>query len=278
MSIVAKVIWILESHPREQLDLDELASITGRSRSYLSRIFPLVTGYSVTKYLRARRLSEAARKLASGAPDILAVALDAGYGSHEAFTRAFRDQFGTTPQAVRLSRSTDAIKLVEPLRMEATNTSTISPPRIEDRAEMRFVGLSETHNMKSPAGIPDQWRRFQPYIGSIDGAVGEAAYGICSAIDAEGRLEYIAAVEVRPGTEAPTGLSVATFEPLRWARFAHEGDVISIRQTIGAAEQWLNENGYRPAETIRGFAEYYGPAFDVRTGTGDIEIWFGLKQ
>ena len=29
-----------------------------------------------------------------GAPDILSVALDVGYGSHEAFTRAFREQFG----------------------------------------------------------------------------------------------------------------------------------------------------------------------------------------
>lgn len=276
MSIVAKMIWILESRPREQLDLEELASITGRSKTYLSRIFPLVTGYSVTEYLRARRLSEAARQLASGAPDILAVALEAGYNSHEAFTRAFREQFGTTPQAVRLSRSTHNLKLVEPLRMELHTNSTITPPRFEDREEMHFVGLAERHNMKSPAGIPEQWRRFQPHIDNIDGIVGKAAYGICSAIDAEGGLEYVAAVEVRPGAETPAGLSRTTFGPLRWARFTHEGDVLSVRQTIGAAEQWLNDNGYRPGENIRGFAEYYGPAYDVRTGSGDIEIWFGL--
>ena len=53
------------------------------------------------RYARARRLTEAARVLAKGAPDILNVALEADYGSHEAFTRAFRDHFGMTPEAVR---------------------------------------------------------------------------------------------------------------------------------------------------------------------------------
>jgi AraC family transcriptional regulator len=105
MSVIAEMLWVLESRSREQLSLEELSSVTGRSKSYLSRIFPLVTGHSVTGYLRARRLSEAARLLAEGAPDILSVALEAGYGSHEAFTRAFRDQFGVTPQAVRQRRS-----------------------------------------------------------------------------------------------------------------------------------------------------------------------------
>jgi len=55
-------------------------------------------------YVRVRRLSEAARALVGGAPEILTVALDSGNGSHEAFTRAFRDQFGVTPASVRAQR------------------------------------------------------------------------------------------------------------------------------------------------------------------------------
>ncbi|WP_164034337.1 helix-turn-helix domain-containing protein, partial [Serratia marcescens] len=72
------------------------------------------------RYLRGRRLSQAARSLAAGAPDILAVALDAGYGSHEAFTRAFRDQFGMTPELVRDRRRLDNVPLVEPITMNET--------------------------------------------------------------------------------------------------------------------------------------------------------------
>ncbi|HEV7292827.1 MAG TPA: AraC family transcriptional regulator [Devosia sp.] len=114
MSVVAKMLWVLESRFRQPVTLDDVADVTGLSRSYLSRVLPLVTGYSVTAYLRGRRLSEAARQLATGALDILSVALDAGYSSHEAFTRAFHDHFGLTPQMVRQKRSLEGIKLVEP--------------------------------------------------------------------------------------------------------------------------------------------------------------------
>ncbi len=276
MSVVAKMIWLLESRSAEELDLEALANVTGRSRSYLSRIFPLVTGYSVTEYLRARRLSAAATTLADGAPDILSVALEAGYGSHEAFTRAFRDHFGVTPQQVRAQRSTSGLKLMEPLRMDRHSTTTLTPPRFEDRAEMHFVGLSQQHDMKSPAGIPEQWRRFQPYLGNIDGAIGEGNFGICGVSD-DNSFQYITAVQVQPGADTPAGLSRHHFPALRWARFAHQGDVLSIRQTVGAAEQWLHDNGYEPAAEMAAFTEYYGPEFDPQTGSGDIEVWFGLK-
>ena len=73
----------------------------------MAHAFGRATGWSVMRYVRGRRLSEAARTLAAGATDILAVALDAGYGSHEAFTRAFRDQFGRTPESVRAQRHLD---------------------------------------------------------------------------------------------------------------------------------------------------------------------------
>ncbi len=76
-------------------------AIAGVSRFHMVRAFAAATGLSVMRYVRARRLSEAARALADGAPDILALALEADYGSHEAFTRAFRDHFGVTPEAVR---------------------------------------------------------------------------------------------------------------------------------------------------------------------------------
>ena len=65
------------------------------------RAFAAATGFSVMRYVRARRLSEAARALAAGAPDILSLALDADYGSHEAFTRAFRRWSGASPGRFR---------------------------------------------------------------------------------------------------------------------------------------------------------------------------------
>src|ERR1700682_2721807 len=81
MNPVAKALWFVENHFREEMTLDDVASIGGVSRYRMSRVFGIATGRSIMSYVRGRRLTEAARTLASGAPDILAVALDAGYGS-----------------------------------------------------------------------------------------------------------------------------------------------------------------------------------------------------
>ncbi|HEY0567659.1 MAG TPA: AraC family transcriptional regulator, partial [Xanthobacteraceae bacterium] len=94
MNPAEKALWFIESHLAGPLTLDEIAAIGGVSRFHMVRAFAAATGLSVMRYVRARRLSEAARALAGGAPDILSLALDADYGSHEAFTRAFRDHFG----------------------------------------------------------------------------------------------------------------------------------------------------------------------------------------
>ena len=98
MNPVKKALWFIESHYSRELTLDDIASGGCVSRYHLSRAFEAATGRPVMRYVRARRLTEAARRLTGGAPDILAVALEAGYGSHEAFTRAFREQFGLTPR------------------------------------------------------------------------------------------------------------------------------------------------------------------------------------
>src|SRR4051812_44837511 len=101
MNPVGKALWFIESHFAEELTLDDIAHCGCVSRFHLARAFEAATGVPVMRYVRGRRLSEAARRLADGAPDILTVAIDAGYGSHEAFTRAFREQFGLTPEALR---------------------------------------------------------------------------------------------------------------------------------------------------------------------------------
>src|SRR3954470_12793987 len=94
MNPVGKALWFIETHFAGELSLAAIAAAAGVSRYHLSRAFDAATGSSAMAYVRGRRLTLAAQALAKGAPDILSVALAAGYGSHEAFTRAFRDQFG----------------------------------------------------------------------------------------------------------------------------------------------------------------------------------------
>jgi AraC family transcriptional regulator len=120
MDPVGKALWFIESHFAGDITLEEIAEAGGVSRYYMSRAFGTVTGHSAMRYVRGRRLTEAAKSLSAGAADILSVALEAGYGSHEAFTRAFREQFGLTPETVRAQRHLDNLALLEPIKMDET--------------------------------------------------------------------------------------------------------------------------------------------------------------
>src|SRR5213083_1365280 len=140
MNPAQKALWFIESHLSSALTLDEVAAIGGVSRYHMVRAFAAATGLPVMRYVRARRLSEAARSLVSGAPDILTLALDADYGSHEAFTRAFRDHFGVTPEAVRSSTCLDKLTLQEAIVMDSTALDNLQAPRFETSKLLLVAG------------------------------------------------------------------------------------------------------------------------------------------
>ena len=147
MNPAQKALWYIESHLAGALTLDEIASVAGVSRFHMVRAFAAATGLSVMRYVRARRLSEAARALAGGAPDILSLALDADYGSHEAFTRAFRDHFGVTPEAVRAATCLDQLKLQEPIIMDSTlHRQSASRRVLRPARPMLVAGIGERYN------------------------------------------------------------------------------------------------------------------------------------
>jgi AraC family transcriptional regulator len=279
MSAILKTIWLLESRLFEPITLDEVAARAGVSRSHISRSFPAATGWSITGYLRARRLTEAARQLAAGAPDILSVALEAGYGSHEAFTRAFHDQFGKTPELVRRQRSLDDLNLVEPLPMDDTLKIRLDAPVFDDHPEMLMAGIKARHKMSADNTLPLQWQKFQQYLGHIPGGIGHSAYGIVGDM-AEGRddFEYLAAVEIDGRGELPPELETMRIPAQRLARFTHHGHISTIRSTIGAIYE---SHPFRPGQSATGsfsFIEYYGPDFDPRSGMGTVEIWMAAER
>ncbi len=84
--------------------LEDVAKNAGFSTDYFNRIFRNHTGFNVMEYVKFRKLNRAARMLRkSPERDILSIALDSGYESHEGFTRAFKEQYGKTPSEYRES-------------------------------------------------------------------------------------------------------------------------------------------------------------------------------
>ena len=165
---------------------------------------------------------EAARALAAGAPDILSLALDADYGSHEAFTRAFRDHFGLTPEAVRSGACLDHLKLQESIIMDSTALDHIKPPRFVTAKALLVAGVGERINhAEGGAGIPNQWQRFQQTVHNVPARVGNVAYGVCCNGDDAGNFDYIAGVEVSDFSDLPREFSRVRIPEQKYAVFTH---------------------------------------------------------
>lgn len=276
MTPAEKALWFIESHFNSELALDDIAAAGGVSRYHMARAFGLATGLSVMRYVRSRRLSEAARSLANGAPDILAVALDAGYGSHEAFTRAFRDEFGVTPEVVRARRCHETLNLMEPIRMNETLLERLEVSHYETVKPMWIAGLSERCTEETSARIPALWQRFLPYIGHVPGQIGRIAYGvICNSSD-DGEVDYIAGVEVSGTVDLTKELRRVRIPSAHYAVFVHQGHVSAIRRTWKTIwNKWLPESGRELADGPE--LERYTETFDPQTGLGGIQIWLPLK-
>jgi AraC family transcriptional regulator len=276
MNSVQKALWYVETHSRTGIILDQVADASGVSPFHLTRAFAAAFGMSVVRYARRRRLSEAAKQLAAGAPDILSLAIDNGYSSHEAFSRAFKEEFGVTPESVRTHGLSPTLELTEPIAMKSSPFPKLESPRIETLPPFRLVGLVERYDCKSPAGIPDQWQRFFPFLGNISHQVGKEAYGVCYNFDDAGKFDYMTGVVVKKQEGSPFGLVQMELPQQKYAVFGYGGHISEIRAVISSI--WtdaLPESGY---EAINGpTLEKYGPQFDPRTGLGGFEIWIAVK-
>lgn len=277
MNPVEKAVWYIESHFTGEISLDDIAAAGGLTRFTMARTFPPVTGMSPVQYLRARRLSEAARSLANGASDILTVALDTGYGSHEAFTRAFRDQFGRTPEQVRADGHLKNLNLQEPIDMDRTPFAELAPPRFVDHPAFLVAGLCEHFQCEDPNSAPAMWQRFTPYLGNIPTQRGDAAYGVLLNGDDTGRYDYMCGVEVSDFSELPPELKGVRIAPQRYVVFSHSGHISEIKRVFATIwGRWLPESGEEVADAPH--FERYGAEFDGATGNGGYEIWIPVTQ
>ena len=99
--IIRQIDESIRNHDDEAITLSRLAEKFGYSEYHISRKFREISGMAFREYLRCRRLAFALKEIRDTDRGLLEIAVDYGFSSHEAFTRAFREIYGVTPSEYR---------------------------------------------------------------------------------------------------------------------------------------------------------------------------------
>jgi len=276
MSLANRALWTIDRNLTSELSLGTVAESCGVSRYHLAHAFGESTGMPVMEYVRRRRLSEAAGNLANGADSILDLALEFGYASHEAFSRAFRAQFGMTPEDVRRKATTDGLPVQKPLKTGVAAMPAIKADRIVDLPQMLFVGLLEHVLFSQLQTIASQWQRFMPHYGEIEDKAHPIPAGISTNLDDEGNFDYVCAVQVKRFTSVPKAMVQLTLPAQTYAVFRHDRHISEIAQTFAAIwNEWVPPDGRSIADGAS--IERHMESFDTRTGFGGVEIYIPIR-
>ncbi len=154
----------IEDHIGEDLTVSQIAGRAGFSSFYFCRLFNVYVGLTVMEYVRRRRLSRAASLLIGGGR-ILDIALDCGFETHGGFSKAFRREFGCSPEQYRrngrlppgkadLFRG-QSLDYIGGIKME---------PRILERGSFAVAGyvLSGPSSRRSARSTPAYWEEIMP--------------------------------------------------------------------------------------------------------------------
>ena len=218
----AEVIAWIEQELDQPLTLARVAARAGLSPYHFSRLFTARMGRSVMAHVRGRRLVRAARRLCND-PELRLVdlALDCGFESQEAFTRAFKRVFGVSPGRFRSGFAVEPIEGQYP--MNAPTVPAVPVVRLPELATLpafRVAGPARRFDEATKSEIPQLWSALigaLPFAGQV---ASWATYGVVSSVDAgDGGFQYMAGVGVQADCVPPPGFSVLEIPAATYAVF-----------------------------------------------------------
>ncbi|MGW3508703.1 AraC family transcriptional regulator [Streptomyces sp. NPDC000994] len=286
ISALNQLVDLVEEHLAEELDVDGLARTRGTTEYHLRRMFSSLAGMPLSEYVRRRRMTVAAADVVRGEDDLLSIAVRHGYGSTEAFGRAFRAVHGAAPRDVR--REGGPLRTQPQLRFRLTVEGTIPmDTRLVDHPAFRLVG----HAARVPLIHQGVNPHIQQHITALPPqehlrlkALSETEPGgllqVCDDLapdSAEGsELTYLHGVAVSRDTPAPDDLDAIEVPAGMWAIFRSSGPYPQTLQTTWAATatDWFPSNPWRlrPGPSIVTVLER---ADDFSTAT--CELWLPVE-
>jgi AraC family transcriptional regulator len=279
------VEWV-EHHLADDIDVGGLATGLGTTEYHLRRMFSSLAGMPLSEYIRRRRMSVAVGDIL-GDDDLLTIAVRYGYGSTEAFGRAFRSVHGVGVGDVR--RDGGPLRIQPQLRFRLTvEGSTILNTRIADRPAFRLVGHSARvpliHRGPNPhiqaliAGLPAaEHDRLKELSDTEPAGLLQVSADVDPDYTEGSELTYLHGVAVSETTPSPGDLDTIDVPAGMWAVFRIDGDYPSALQEAWAATatDWFPSNPWRlrPGPSIVAVLDR---AADFSTAT--CELWLPVER
>ncbi|MBF6044282.1 helix-turn-helix domain-containing protein [Streptomyces sp. NRRL B-1677] len=246
----------LDRHGDRQIDVAVLARIAMTSEYHFRRMFSALAGMPLSEYIRRRRLTVAGAEVLAGERTLLEIAVRYGYGSGEAFARAFRAVHGVGPGEARRGGASLRSQQRISFRLVVEGRSSMRY-RVVEKAEFRVAGKKVraplVHEGVNPA-LADFIRSIdQETIGRISALSDQEPAGIVAVSDdldpsrAEGtEFDYYHGV-VTGSASVPEDFDALTVPAGAWAVFESSGPFPQALQHLwrDVFTQWFPSNPYR---------------------------------
>lgn len=271
----------IEEDLATEVDVKLLARIAGTSEYHLRRMFSALAGIPLSEYVRRRRLTRAAAEVLSGQDSLLDIATRWGYGSNEAFARAFRAMHGVGPQEARAARKALQSQQILTFKL-VVEGSTSMEYRIVEKDAFQVVGRGTrvplVHLGMNPAIVDFVKGIGRPALDRME-ALGDGEPGGLLALtyNQEGveegaQLDYFQGVVT--SREAPEDMETLAVPKNTWAVFTTEGPYPETIQHMwrDVYTQWFPSNSYQSAE---------GPSMlrtEIDGETAKAELWIPVTS
>ena len=233
--------------------VEEVAAEAAFSRFHCQRMFRAMTGESIAELVRRLRLQRAAHRLRHESVNVIEVALDAGYGSEEAFSRAFRRGCGMSPNRYRTAWPPPAFSSpsARVRYYPGENRVEIDPPtggvnmevRIETLDDIEVARIRHVGPYDEVGPCFERLLEWAATIGARAGRVLSLSYDDPEDV-APQSLRSDACVELHTDASPPPGISLDRLGGGRYAVYTHRGPYDGIaeayRRLFGL---WLPQSG-----------------------------------
>ena len=281
MEIIGNSIQYMEDHITEDITVESVAKNAGVSSFYFQKGFAMLCGFSVSEYIRNRRLALAGNDLLVTDEKIIDIAMKYGYDSPDSFTKAFTRFHGVTPTAVR--KDDVLLKSFAPLKIKISlEGGYLMDYKIVKKEAFTVIANAKTFPYEGAKEIVPQF--WQEHFQSGKGAVVCGCYGINIDLEmGQENFEYLIADPYDPQKEVPDGFVTKTIPAFDWAVFPCRGAMPDALQDVNTKiyTEWLP--ALKEYEFAAGYCvEYYDDPTKYEKGTQDenyyCEIWIPVKK